>query len=1019
MKSKNIIILSLLFLTSLVYGQQVVSGFITTSAGDPLIGVNVLEQGTSNGTITDLDGSFSLTINEGTTLIISYTGYETQEVTVGNQSSFDIILVEGSYLDEVVVTALNIGRKKRALAYSVGELDGSSVATAKEVNIGNALAGKIAGVNVSKPASGAGGSSRIVIRGNGNISGNNQPLIVVDGVPISNSNLGSAGMWGGQDFGDGLSSVNSDDVESMTVLKGNTAGALYGYRADNGVILITTKKGNARQGVGVEFNSSFLAESFVNNTNFQQEYGHGAKGVKPSTLLEAQQNGLSGWGSRLDGSSAMQFDGVARPYSYAGNNLGRFYRTGNTFTNSLALSGGGENHNFRFSFTNLDNKGILPNSGLDRKTFSTNTSSKFGKLTASLSGSYVVEGVKNRPGLSDSPGNANWTVASLPPSINVNDLIGDSNKPGALPNGTELLPGSNAFVNNPWWAAHQFETNSGKNRIFGNASLSFAVTEDLTVSSRVTIDQFTESRRRLTPYGTGYSPKGQLGEFNRNVQEVNLEATIGYIKDISSAFGINLLVGGNQQKNNSNVLGINGSNLNIPFLHTLGNLANQNLNHSVSKSQVNSVFGQAEFSLNSALYLTVTGRQDWFSTLTDPNGAESVNSIFYPSVGLAYDLANGLELPSIFDFAKLRATWAQVGGATDPYQLGLQYGIFAQGHLGQPLGRINGSTIPPLTLRPSTNTELEIGADFRMLKGRIRADIAYYSRETTDGILDGSVSQTSGYASKKVNVGKITNKGVELFVEFTPILQSNFTWNIGFNFAQNNNKVVSLLTPEDDGETFRLQESRTRVAYVELVEGQPYSQVQGFSYERDASGNIVLDENGLPVQGALAAFGTGVHPTTLGINNSFKFGDVNFSFLIDMKKGGVIYNATSAYSYRNGLHLATLEGRETGLGVVAAEDISTYYNRIGGSIGEEFIQNADFVKLREVVLGYNLPNDLIQDLPFESATISFAARNLLTISKNTDNIDPESTYTTGNGQGLELFGVPVTRSYGLNLKLKF
>ncbi len=1013
------LIIPLIFLATTAFGQKTVSGVVNTTDGDALIGVNIIEQGTGNGTITDLDGSFSLLVSDNSTIVVSYSGFQTQEIEVGNQTSFDIVLEEGAYLDEVVVTALNIGRKKRALAYSVGELDGSSVATAKEVNIGNALAGKVAGVNVSNPATGAGGSSRIVIRGNSNISGNNQPLIVVDGVPINNDNLGSAGMWGGQDWGDGLSSVNADDVESMTVLKGNTAGALYGYRADNGVILITTKKGSKNGGLSVEFNSNFQAETIMDNYDFQTEYGHGLNGAKPTTIEEALAQGLYSWGDQLDGSSVIQFDGQSRPYSAAGNNVNRFYRGGSTFTNSLSLAGGGENHNFRFSFTNLDNVGIIPNSDLERKTFSTNTNISHGRFTAGISGSFVIEGVNNRPRLSDSPGNANYTAWSLPPSINIEDLIGDPNKPGATADGTEYQFNDNVFVTNPYWAAHQFEGNNKKNRIFGSINMGYEFIDGLTLNGKVGIDRFTESRRSLTPYGTAFSTLGQLSESNRNVQETNLEATLNYVKDINETIGINLLIGGNQQRNSNEVLGGGGSNFNVPFLHTLRNLANQSVNYGFSQFQVNSLFGQAEISLNSALYLTVTARQDWFSALTDPNGAETENSTFYPSVGLAYDLANGLELPGVIDFAKVRASWAQVGGATSPYQLGLTYGIVGQGHLGQALGSINNNSVPPLGLVPSTNTELELGFDVRLFKGKVHADLAFYSRETTDGILSASISGASGFGSKTVNVGKITNKGVEAFIEVQPVATKNFGWTIGLNIAHNVNNVESLLTPEDDGEEIRLQESRTRNAYVHLVEGLPYSQVMAFEYERDASGSIMTDENGLPVQGALRSFGTGVHPTTIGINNSFTFGDFGASFLIDMKQGAVIYNATNAYGYFRGLHQETLEGRESGIGAVEAANVEDYYQRIAFGISEEFVQNANFVKLRELIVSYNLPASITEKLPFASGSLSFAGRNLLILSKSTDNIDPESTYTTGNGQGLEMFGVPVTRSFGLNLKLKF
>ncbi|MEM6316675.1 MAG: SusC/RagA family TonB-linked outer membrane protein [Bacteroidota bacterium] len=1021
MKNFLLIVMCFLGTSASLMAQVLVSGTVTGEDGVPLIGVNVLEAGTANGTITDFDGKYELSVPAAASLEFSYTGYEVQTVAVGNQTTIDMVMSEGVNLDEVVVTALGIERKKKALAYSVAEIGGDQVNTAREINVGNSLAGRVAGVNVSNPATGPGGSTRIVIRGNSNISGNNQPLIVVDGVPINNQNLGSAGMWGGQDWGDGLSSINPDDIETMTVLKGNTASALYGYRADNGVIEITTKKGSNTGKINVELNSNFQAETIFDNYDFQQEYGHGQFGQKPATVEEALDRGLSSWGGRLDGSSVVQFDGQSRPYSAVGNNLDRFYNTGATFTNTLSFSGGGKNVGYRFSMADLDNEGIVPNSGLDRQTFSANVNGKSGRWTGSISGSYIKESTRNRPRLSDSPGNANYTAWSLPPSINIDDLQGDPNKLGADPSGSglEFQFNDNVFVTNPWWAAYQFEANNRKERLFGSGSVGYEIIDGLTLTGTVMIDRFTERRRNLTPYGTAYSNLGQLSETQREVQEVNLKATLRYLKDINEDLSLDILVGGNQQKNFDETLGGGGSNFNVPFLHTIRNLANQSVTYGYSQFQVNSVFGSAEIGLFNSLYITATGRMDVFSQLTDPNGRESENSIFYPSVGVSYDLGEGLDLPNSVDLAKFRVAWAEVGGATDPYRLGLQYGIFGQGHLGNPLGGISSGQVPPLALVPSTNQEFEVGFDVSMFAGRLHADFAYYDRKTTDGILSAAISPTSGFGSKTVNVGEITNRGVELLVEVQPVRKDNFRWNLGLNFGYNDNEVVSLLTPEADGEEIRLEESRTRNAYIHLVEGLPYSQVMGFEYARDASGNIVLDDQGLPVQGDLRAFGTGVHPTNLGINNSFNIGDVNVSFLVDIKTGAKIYNATNAFGYQRGLHKETLEGRETGIGAVAPEDVQNYYGRIGGSISEEFIDDADFAKLREVIVGYRLPRRVMESLPFQSVTLSFAARNLLVLWSKTDNIDPESTYTTGNGQGLEMFGVPVTRSYGLNLSVKF
>jgi len=1021
MKKKFRVFVILLFSSSMIWAQSNLSGTISTTSGDPLIGVNIIEKGTSNGTVTDFDGNFNLTVSEGATLELTYTGYEYQEIIVGNQTVFDLTMEEGAELDEVIVTALGIERKKKALAYSVTEIDGDELSTAKEVNVANSLVGKVAGVNVSKTATGPGGSSRIVIRGNNTLQGSNQPLIVVDGVPINNDNLGSAGMWGGQDWGDGISSLNSDDIETVSVLKGNTASALYGWRAGNGVILVTTKKGKKRNGVGISFNSSFQTESLVDLLDFQNEYGNGRNGVAPTAQSEAMEGTLFAWGGRLNGANVVQFDGVELPYSDAGDNLDRFYRTGYTWTNNLSFSGGTEDVNYRISLTNLDNEGILPNSGLDRKTFNTSINGQFGKFRAAITGSYVNENVQNRPRLSDAPGNANYVVWSLPANINVENLRGSPNKLGANEDGTEFLYADNPFITNPYWSAYQFEASNRKDRLFGNFALGYEIIEGLVIQGKVGIDRFTERRRSLEPYGTGYQPFGALDEGNRELREVNLEATIRYAKDINKNIGIDILVGGNKQSNFDESLGLRGSNFNVPFLHTVKNGANQTTSYDISEYKVNSVFAQAEIALWNSLYVTATARQDWFSILTNPDGTGD-NGIFYPSIGLAYDLAgSGIDLGDFIDLGKLRVSWAQVGGAgaLSPYLLNQTYGIVGQGHQGQALGGINGDRIPPAGLKPSTNTEFELGLDFRLFKGRAKVDMAVYNKTTTEDILFASVSPTSGANSKIVNVGEIINNGIELLLEFNPIRKKNFRWDVGINYAYNNNNVERLLTPEPDEETIRFEESRTRNAYVEIIEGLPFAQVIGFAYARDGSGNIMVDDNGLPVAGDRMAFGTGVAPTQIGIQNRFNIGGVAISFLIDMKNGAKIYNATNAYGYFRGLHKETLVGRESGIGSVSAENLEDYYQRIGFGISEEFIDDADFIKLREVVIGYKLPKSLMDKLPFAGARISLTGRNLAILSKKTDNIDPESTYTNGNGQGLEMFGVPTTRSFGINLNVDF
>jgi len=784
-------------------------------------------------------------------------------------------------------------------------------------------------------------------------------------------------------------------------------------------ILINTKGGSSRQGIGVEFTTQIRSESIIDNYDFQRQYGAGRRGVAPIDQASALETGLYAYGGKLDGSSVMQFDGVSRPYSDAGDNLGRFYDTGITWTNTLALSGGNDKHNYRFSITNLDNSDVVPNSGLDRRNFTLRQNSKFSdKLSTSLTMSYINEDVKNRPRLSDSPGNANYTVWSLPASINVNDLKGPTSKLGAAEDGTEFKFNDNNFVTNPWWAAYQFEQNSTKNRILGNYRMRYDIIDGLYIQGRMGIDRFTNRVRGVTPYGTAYSTKGQVNEANRQVQEVNMEAILGYDKKLTDDLGLTVFVGGNQQRNRDETVGINGSNLSVPFLHSINNAGNISRNYNFSKLQVNSVYGSAELSFLDAVYLSGTVRQDWFSTLTKPAGA-SDNSKLYGSAGLSWVFSDMMDMPSWLTYGKLRGSWAQVGGATNPYQLSLTYGVVGQGHQGQPLGNITNGSIPNADLVPLTSTEAEIGADLRFMENRIGLDFAVYKRETKNDILSAGVSQTSGYGSKTVNVGKIENKGVEFLLTVTPVKTKDLRWDLSFNFSNNKNKVISLLTPEDDGEDLRVGESRTRNAYIHHVEGMPYSQIMGYGYARDASGGIMLDDDGLPLQGDFMAFGTGVHPTQMGIGNTLKYKNLSLSFLIDIKQGGYIYGATNAYAYFRGLHKATLDGRETGIGQVTAENAEDYYQRIAFNITEEFVQKADFAKLREIVLGYTLNKSKLGDLPFNAITFSVAGRNLALLSSKVDNIDPESTYSSGNGQGLEMFGVPQARSIMASLNVKF
>ncbi|MCK5471151.1 MAG: SusC/RagA family TonB-linked outer membrane protein, partial [Cyclobacteriaceae bacterium] len=719
--------------------------------------------GSQQGSITDVDGNYKVSVSEDATLKFSYIGYLDYEVQVGNQSVIDVVMeTDVTQLSEVVVTAFSIEKDKKSLGYSVTQLGGEDFIKAREINMGDALQGKVAGVNVSNIGSGVAGSSRVIIRGNTSLSGNNEPLYVIDGVPMDNSQQGAAGMWGGRDWGDGLSSLNPDDIESISVLKGNTAAALYGSRASNGVVLITTKKGTTRKGIGVDFNSTYTAETFINNYDFQQEYGHGNRGEKPTTEAEGFDYGNSAWGGKLDGSQVYQFDGVQRPYSYAGDNFKNYYRTGNTFTNTLALTGGSDTQTFRFSFSDLRNTAISPSSGMNRQNFSLNTNSVWAeKLTLNAKILYSREDVQNRARLSDAPGNGNYTLVALPPSIAVQDLKGTTEKLGAQEDGTELQYNPGIYSQNPYWAAYEFKTTDVRNRVIGSALLRYDITDFLFIHGRIGMDWYTTRRTDMTPYGTAYQPLGSMSETQRTQSEINMEYMIGY-DDTFGDIRVNAFFGGNSMRRDWENVGGSGSNFNVPFLHTLGNTANRSTIYDITESGINSLFGSAEISWKNMLFLNATARNDWFSTLPKDN-----NSILYPSIGASWVFSDAFSMPEFITIGKLRGSWAQVGGGANPYQLALNYGLVGQGHLGATLGRINQSSVPNSALIPLTSTEYEIGFDLGFFNNRLRLDYAYYNRKTEDDILNASIAQTSGYGSATVNVGQISNTGHEILLTGT------------------------------------------------------------------------------------------------------------------------------------------------------------------------------------------------------------------------------------------------------------
>ncbi|WP_417442918.1 SusC/RagA family TonB-linked outer membrane protein [Joostella sp.] len=1028
------IVFVLLLISSVVSAQEkTVSGVVTDeSNGAPLPGVSVVLKGTSNGVSTDFDGNFTMSgIPENGVLIFTYIGFKPIEVNISGRSEVNVSMVEDAQqLDEVVVTALGIKKETKALGYSLTEVDGDEMSTVKQTNAINSLQGKIAGVNITQNATGAGGSSRVVIRGPSTLTGYNQPLYVVDGIPISNQNNGEAGLFGGTDGGDGISSINPDDVESISVLKGGAASALYGSRAAGGVILITTKSGKKQKGFGVEFSSSinfFDVNSSIQD--FQTEYGQGRFGEAPSNLEEAQDIGLSSWGAKLDGSNVIQWDGVARPYSYVGDNKSKFYRTGTTIVNTVSLSSSNENMNYRLSASDFDTQDIMPNSSINRKSFSLNAGAVLAdKLSTQVNAKYSIEKANNRPRLSDAPGNANFTVANLPPNWDVTDM-----DPGTNPDGTERVFSNNVFSQNPYFAAYNFRNEDTRNRIIASTSLKYDIKDWIYLMGRVGTDHYTIRKTQVEPYGTAYRPLGAINEDETRYTQVDADIILGLEGDISEDFAVSALFGANSNSIKEEFLRQRGENFIVQDLEDVGNTANQSNDRTYEERKIGSLYGSLELSYRNFIYVTFTGRNDWFSTLSFP-GKTTPNDDFYPSVNASVILSDAFNMGGAVNFLKLRGGYSEVaGGAQDPYQLALTYEIFGQGHLGQPLGRVNGDQVPNAGLVAFSKSELEIGLDSRFFNNRLSLDLAYYSNETTNDIVPVTASVFSGYKTAVENIGVLQNKGVEFLLSGTPIRTENFSWKTTINGAFNESKVVA--TNDVNGD-ISLGEPRTRNVEIKQIVDQPFGVIYGVSYVRDDSGAIVYDisDEGVPLAriGEREILGEGIPPWTFGFTNTFNYKGFSLNFLIDGKFGGQIFSGTNTVSYGNGLHKDTLEGRENGLEVsgidgttgqaftttVAPEDLQTYYGRVN-DIAEHFVDDSDFIKFRQLSLGYSLPSSILEDTFINSLNFSIVGQDLFYIKRSVDNIDPESAYNVGNSQGLEYYGVPPTRTYGFNVNIKF
>ena len=1014
--------------------KRAITGIVLDEKGTGLPGVSVVLKTTTRGTTTDADGRFSLDIPDQNrdgapaVLVFSFVGYQRQEVTLGNQTTLSVTLTpESSTLNEVVVTALGIAKEKKALAYAVTEVQGSEFTQARETNVANALTGKIAGVNATGMATGPGGSSRVVIRGNGSLNGNNQPLYVINGMPMDNSIPGGGTTTGGGgmnvDRGDGIGGINPDDIESISVLKGGPAAALYGARASNGVILITTKKGRAQKGLGVEINSNTTFEDIAVIPNWQYQYGQGLDGKKPTTITEAKSTGRLSYGAPMDGQPTIQVDGQLHPYSPQKDNLKNFYRTGTNFINSVAFSGGNESVNFRLGLNNTQSNSIVPNSSFNRKIANLNLNAFLGKrLSIETVFQYNLETGTNRPKVGYADFNPHWATYLVANVVDIRSLA-----PGYDPaTGKETEWNPVPAAPNPYFVVNQFKNNDTKHRFISQGSIRYDILHNLSIKGRISQDYYGFQSEYVQPTNNAYQPLGTYEALRTTSSETNGLLTLNYNTNFFKTLSFSALLGANAQQSVYDQTQIAGSEFTIPYFYSYTNLAVSTTVPTYLKSAINSVFGSADLGYKNVAYLTFTGRQDWFSVLNPKR-----NGIFYPSVGGSFILSDALRLPKAISFAKLRASWAQVGGATvNAYQIYQYYSLQQGGHNGRPVQGLSSSQVPNPDLKPLTSTTYEGGIEARFLNNRLGIDLTLYNRKTTNDIVTSNIALSSGYTSALLNVGELSNKGIELLLTGTPTRTASFGWDVSYNVAYNQSRINALaegLTGIDIG-------SGVGGGLVRNVLDRPYGTVWGYRKQTDDAGNVVFNKaSGYAVRGNLEEIGLGTPPLTMGMTNNFRYKNFSLNVLIDGKFGSIVYSNLYQYAYRFGLPQETLPGRETGITVTGVsaegapftktwskEDVDTYYDN-DKNYTALFMFNNDFVKLRQVILSYNLPVSQLSFLKLQSASISFVARNLAILYKDKKNqyFDPESGYTNTNAQGLEAFGVPRTRSLGVSLIVKF
>lgn len=1015
-------------------GQFTVKGkVIDKNSGQPVSGASVIIKGQTSGVSTGDDGSFSISVTgENAVLVISSVGYGSQELKA--RPTKDIVIVaitsQGKDLGEVVVTALGIQRTAKSLTYSTQRISGEDLNEVRDANIANTLSGKVAGLTITSSANGPGGAARIILRGNRSIQGNNNALIVVDGVAIDNSTpsgqvTDDAGSSNASQSGsDGISSINPDDIESINVLKGAAGAALYGTRASNGVVLITTKRGRSGR-MQVNVNSGISTESPMILQELQKQYSQGTGG-------EYKTNTAGNYGEKIAGQDVVDYHGNSISLKSYPDNIRNFYRTGLSTNNSVSVNAGSDKLNTYLSYSNNYVNGIVPTNFLNRHTFN----ARFGvnitdRLSADARVTYVLQDIFNKPGVGGD-GMVGANLFRVPISVNLDEYKNYKTISGGVEK-PYYWTSSDPVYTNPYWTVYNTHHNEDRSRVIGMALLKYKLTSWLNIQARVSNDSYndfiTQSYANNTPNYARLAG-GYYSEQNVFVAERNIDLLLSGTNDITHDLKVTYNIGASDLVRKSRIRKSIADGLNITNKYDISFATALSATTSNANRELQSVYGTAQFNFKDYLYLDLTARNDWSSTLPKPY------SFFYPSIGVTALLSDILKMPDWINLAKVRASFAKVGNDADPYLINQTYKYIA-GNFG---GYVSASNIKALSsLKPELTSSYEIGTEWRFLNNRLGLDLTIYKSNSKNQLLTINTPPSSGFGFAYLNAGNIQNSGIELMLNIQPVKQKNFTWDLGLNYALNKSKVVEL---DPSIKYFYLGSKFIRTATPVVRKGGEFGDLYGYVWKRDANGQYLVSDNGLPIRDTASRIGNYNPKYTFGISNNFRYKNWNLSFLIDGKIGGVIASGTAgqlAYAgaskvtqkYRDGnwvLPGMTASGGKNTTAINAEQFWQTVaqgdYNW-----AEFFTYDASNVRLREVTLGYDFK--LSSNAVFKAAKVSLFARNLFFIYRGSSildipgigkrkmDFDPEVSFGNSNYQGVEYYNLPSTRSFGINCKLTF